>query len=301
MRKTFLVLALTLLGVSACPFQTYAKDNGDVSAHHVGFHIEAGADLVSSYLWRGQNLGGLSIQPSVTLGWGGLYVSGWANIGANNWKFQNINPELDVTIGYDNFGFQIDLTHFYYFDGSYFPKNGFKMDYEPESSSTMEAHIGFHLGDLVEAVPLSVDWYTTIYGADHYVNSNDKLQRAWSSYLQVGYDFYLPWELVLGARVGLTPWRSMYAYTSTTNPDGTIELNYYEDVWKDAKTVAINNVNLRLDREFEIGFLTLGVWAECMLNCYGVNKDNFVTKIVRKAEQRFNWCIGGSVYIGNEW
>ena len=60
MNKKLIVLALTLLCVSAFPYKAYAADEPE----H-GISLEVGADLVSSYLWRGYNLGGLSIQPSV--------------------------------------------------------------------------------------------------------------------------------------------------------------------------------------------------------------------------------------------
>lgn len=284
MRKSLFIIALALIGVSACPCLAYAEKANDNSSN---FYYEAGAEVVSSYLWRGFNLGGLSIQPSVTIGWNGIYVCGWANIGADNWTFENLNPELDITIGYDNYGVQLDLTHLYYFYGDpFFPKGGFKAIPEEESSSSMEVHIGFHLGDIIESVPLSIDWYTTIYGADSYINEQGEWQRAWSSYLEVGYDFNLPLGLVLGARLGIVPWRSSYTD--------------YEEVWTNARTVAINNVNLRLEREFELKSLYFGVWGECMFNCYGVDKTNLVTELSDKSNQRLNWAIGGSVYISNE-
>ncbi len=288
MKKTLVILALALIGVSACPHQAYAKDKEQETNKEIGLSFEVGADVVSSYLWRGQNLGGISIQPSVTLGWKGLYVSGWANIGADNWTFEDLNPELDITIGYDNYGFQLDLTHLYYFNQEpYFPKGGFDIVPSQESSSTMEAHIGFHLGDLVEKVPLSVDWYTTIYGSDFYLNDDGEFQRAWSTYVQVGYDFQLPLGLVLGARVGIIPWRSSYTG--------------YEEVWTNAKTVALNNINLRIERTFDLKSISVGFWGECMLNCYGLDKTNLTTALENKFEQRFNTCIGGCIYIGNEW
>lgn len=280
-----MVLALALIGVSACPFKAYAsKDAGS----DIGLSVEVGADVVSSYLWRGQNLGGISIQPSVTVAWKGLYVCGWANIGADNWTFEDLNPELDVTIGYDNFGFKIDLTHLYYFNGDpYFPKGGFKVIPQQESNSTMEAHAGFHLGDIVETVPFSIDWYTTIYGADFYENADGEFQRAWSTYIEVGYDFNLPLGIILGAKVGFTPWRSMYSN--------------YEEVWQNGKTIGLNNINLRLEREFELKSLCFGVWGEMMLNCYGINKHNLTTTLENKFDQRLNWRLGGSLYFGNGW
>lgn len=286
MTKKLILLALVLVCASAFVYKAYAK-NVDTPSREIGLSVEVGADVVSSYLWRGQNLGGLAIQPSITLDWKGLYVSGWGNIGADNWTFENLNPELDITIGYDNYGLQLDLTHLYYFGGeSYFPKGGFKAQ-EIESSSTMEAHAGFHLGDLVESVPLAIDWYTTIYGADCYLNEAGEWQRAWSTYIQVGYTFNLPLGVDLTTNVGFTPWRGMYS-------------NYYE-VWKNAKTVAINNLHLRAERYFELKGIELGVWGECMLNCYGLDKTNLTTALENKFDQRFNWGVGGCLYFSSEW
>ena len=284
MKKTFMILALTLIGVSACPFQAYAEDR---EYEELGLTFEVGADLVSSYLWRGQNLGGMSIQPMVSLDWKGLYVSGWANIDADNWSFEELNPELDITIGYDNFGLAVDLTHLYYFGGDpYFGKGGFKAQ-EQTTGSTMEVHAGLHLGDWFEKFPLSLDWYTTVYGDDCYQDEKGEWHRAWSTYIQVGYQFELPLGMTLDTRVGLTPWRGMYSY--------------YEEVWEDAKTVAINNINLRLQREFELKHIYLGVWGEMMLNCYGIDKTNLTTTLADKENQRLNWCIGASLFFGSEW
>lgn len=284
MKKTLLILALTLLGVSACPFRAYAEDR---DYEELGLTFEVGADWVSSYLWRGQNVGGMAIQPMVSLDWKGLYVSGWANIGADNWSFEELNPELDITIGYDNFGLAVDLTHLYYFGGDpYFGKGGFKAQ-EQTTGSTMEVHAGLHLGDLIEKVPLYLDWYTTIYGDDCYQDENGEWKRAWSTYIEVGYDFELPLGMILGARVGIVPWLSSYSN--------------YQEVWKNAQTVAINNVNLRLDREFELKHVFLGVWGEMMLNCYGLDKTNLTTTLENKGDQRLNWRIGASLYFGSEW
>jgi hypothetical protein len=216
-------------------------------------------------------------------------VSGWANIGADNWSFTDITPELDITIGYDNHGVQVDLTHLYYFNNeAYFPKGGFKaLPDDTISTSTMEAHVGFHLGDLVEKVPLSLDWYTTIYGADCYQDENDEWKRAWSTYIQVGYTFNLPLGIDLQTNIGFTPWRGMYSN--------------YEEVWKNAKTVAINNIHLRAERYFDLKDLELGIWGECMLNCYGIDQTNVTTELSQKFDQRFNWSIGGCLYFSTGW
>lgn len=291
MKVNTLFLTLALISVSVVPVNSFARNKKDAKEKdrkEIGLSIEVGADVVSSYLWRGQNLGGVSIQPSVTVDWRGLYVTGWANIGAENWTFEDLAPEMDITIGYSNYGLELDLTHLYYFGGEpFFPKGGFKPQMEEVSSSQMEAHAGFHLGELIESVPLSVDWYTTIFGNDCYINDAGEWQRAWSTYVEVGYQFNLLLGITLDARVGFTPWRGMYSF--------------YEEVWKNAKTVAINNIHLRAERDFTVKGLSLGVWAECMLNCYGIDKTNFTTELTRKFEQRFNWSIGGCLYLESNW
>ena len=151
----------------------------------------------------------------------------------------------------------------------------------------MEAHAGFHLGDLVEKVPLSIDWYTTIYGADCYLDEEGNWKRAWSTYIQVGYTFSLPLGIDLQTNIGFTPWLGMYSG--------------YEEVWKNAKTVAINNIHLRAERYFELKDIELGLWAECMLNCYGLDKTNLTTALENKFDQRLNWGIGGCLYFSSEW
>ncbi len=285
MRKKVLVFALALIGAGALPCRAYAEPAGD---KELGLSFEVGADIVSSYIWRGQNLGGLSIQPSVTLGWQGLYLSGWWNVGADNWAFENLNPEMDLTLGFDRWGVQVDLTHYYYFGGEKFLLGNCDMTLDDNASrSTMELHAGFHLGDVVEKVPLSIDWYTTVLGGDGYIDENEELKRAYSTYIQVGYDFVLPLGTVIGAKVGLTPWRGAYSG--------------YEEVWKNAGTVALTNLNIRVEHEFEVGAFTFSVFGEGMLNCYGINKDNAITKITDRAEQRINGCIGGSIYFGGDW
>ena len=282
MKKKVLVFALALVGASAFPCDALAEGK------EMGLTFEVGADVVSSYIWRGQNLGGLSIQPSVTLGWQGLYVSGWWNVGADNWTFQELNPEMDLTLGFDRWGAQLDLTHYYYFGGEKFLGGNCDMTLDENASrSTVELHAGFHLGDVIEKIPLSVDWYTTLWGGDGYVDEQGALKRAYSTYIQVGYDFELPFGTIIGARVGLTPWLGAYSG--------------YEEVWKNAGTVALNNLSLRVEHEFEVGPVSLSVFAEGMLNCYGIDKSNAVTKISDRSEQRLNGCIGGSLYFGNDW
>ena len=295
MKKRFFVLALALISISA--FSSPAKAEEKQS----DFTFEVGADLVSSYLWRGQHVGGLSIQPSLTLDWKGLYLCGWGNIGADNWKFENLNPELDITIGYDNYGFKLDLTHLYYFGGdNYFKGLGDanntykdKEGYLLESSTTMELHAGIDIGEWAEIVPLTLDWYTTILGYDPVFdqdgllekNNNGNCKRAYSTYIELGYDFELPLDIILGLKLGFTPWKGMYSN--------------YEDVWTNGNTIGFNNIQLRAEREFELKGMYINVWGEAMFNCYGVTKNNLINTIGNADSQKLNACVGVGLYFGN--
>lgn len=56
----------------------------------VEFAYDAGAEVVSAYLWRGQYNGGLSFQPDLEIGYDGehtsLRVGAWASLGATDWN-----------------------------------------------------------------------------------------------------------------------------------------------------------------------------------------------------------------------
>ena len=64
----------------------------------VEFAYEAGAEVVSAYLWRGLYNGGLSLQPDLEIGYDGehssLRVGVWGSVGASDWKFVKNLPTL---------------------------------------------------------------------------------------------------------------------------------------------------------------------------------------------------------------
>ena len=88
MKKKVLVLVTALLAVV---FSAKAE---------VEFAYEAGADLVSAYIWRGMYNGGLSLQPEGLVGFDAkdgaiqFRAGAWANIGASDWKFRKDGVEI---------------------------------------------------------------------------------------------------------------------------------------------------------------------------------------------------------------
>ena len=91
------LVALTGTGALAQKPLTLAKD------------IEATikADVVTNYLWRGQKLGEVSIQPTLGLGYKGLSLSAWGSYGISN---SDDTKELDLTLSYTTGGFNVLLN-----------------------------------------------------------------------------------------------------------------------------------------------------------------------------------------------
>ena len=56
-----------------------------------------GSDIVSSYIWRGQDLGGVSLQPTLGLEYKGISLSAWGSVGLAD---PADTKEFDITLGY---------------------------------------------------------------------------------------------------------------------------------------------------------------------------------------------------------
>ena len=67
-RKTTFLSALAI----AVPAMGMAQDKVEASV---------GADFVSGYIWRGQDLGGVSIQPTLSVSYKGFSLSAWGTTG----------------------------------------------------------------------------------------------------------------------------------------------------------------------------------------------------------------------------
>ncbi len=258
-----------------------------------GFEWSVGADITSAYLWRGMRYGGLSFQPDVSIGYGGLVLEGWANIGTEDYTFKAFTPELDVTLSYCIAGFRVGVNHLYYFDGSkYFDFKG--SDYEAymnEENSTTQTEVfaEFNLGDVLESVPLYIGWHTYVAGDDKYVDYDNpivngadttyNMKRAYSSYIDISYDFQLPLNFTITPTIGMTPWKSTY-----TNYEGKF---------------AVNNLSLKLNWELEVGdHFALDIYAIGSINTYKMNKYNLIPKTQDSyGNQRINGAIGIGLWL----
>ena len=160
-----------------------------------------GGDLVSSYIWRGQDLGGVSIQPSASVSWKGLSLTAWGSVGFD----RDDTKELDWTLGYACKGFSVSVTD-YWFDKSTNFKTGLDLGRNyfhygsAETSHVWEAQIGYDFGFM------ALNWYTNIGGND---GRKDNEDRAYSSYFSIAAPFSwagVDWK----AEVGATPWATSF-------------------------------------------------------------------------------------------
>ncbi len=185
-RKAILLSSMAM----AVPAMSIAQDKVEASV---------GADLVSGYIWRGQDLGSASIQPSLSVSYKGFSLGAWGSVGID----KDDTKELDFTLGYNTGGFSVSVTD-YWFNGGpgYF-------HYGSGSVSTnhvFETQIGYDFG------PLALNWYTNFAGADGVNKDGD---RAYSSYISATVPFKLA-GLEWTAEVGATPWATdFYNYSDT--------------------------------------------------------------------------------------
>ena len=71
-KKMMMVALATLM----LPTFIWAQENEEN-----GMYAELEAEMVTNYVWRGQNYGGLSVQPSLTVGWNDLFLNVWGSAG----------------------------------------------------------------------------------------------------------------------------------------------------------------------------------------------------------------------------
>ena len=146
-------------------------------------------DIVSQYIWRGQDLGDVSLQPTLGIGYKGLSLTGWGSVGLTD---PDDTKEFDLTLAYTIGGFNIGITDYWTNDGGDSKNRYFKYSTH-ETNHIFEANIGYDFGFA------NVQWFTNFAGNDG-VNKDGK--RAYSSYMEIDVPFKLSaieWTATAGA------------------------------------------------------------------------------------------------------
>ena len=173
----FLVVTVTVVGQAA--------DDGRKLT------IEAGAELVSSYVWRGMYQAGASIQPSLNLSTNGVTCGVWAST-----DFSTFLKETDFYLLYEKRGFTIGVIDYWYsIEGMPFFKNG--------DSHLLEANLGYTFS---EKFPLTLEANTVFWGED---DRNAAGKQRYSTYFSASFPFNVK-DIDCKAGIGVSPFKGMY-------------------------------------------------------------------------------------------
>lgn len=189
-----------------------------------------GVDLVSQYVWRGQKLAGVSIQPSLGIAYKGLSLSAWGSVGFH----KDDTKEFDLELSYTWKGLSFGVTDYWSCTDDETKYFVYRRD---ETAHTFEAFISYDF-DYV-----AISWYANVYGAD--IDSTGK--QKFSSYAEISAPFSLiglDWE----AKLGVVPYASEYYGT---------------------ERFAVTNISLRATKTIDIKqILSLPIYAEIVANPY---------------------------------
>lgn len=157
-------------------------------------------DIVSSYIWRGQDLGDVSLQPTFGVGRKGLSLTAWGSVGLSD---PDDTKEFDLTLAYSTGGFNIGVTDYWFNEGLDPDGRYFKYGAH-ETNHVYEANVGYDFG------VVSLQWFTNFAGNDG-VNKHGK--RAYSSYFEASAPFRLAgvdWT----AAAGVVPYATSFYGTT---------------------------------------------------------------------------------------
>ena len=166
--KKIVLLALGLVAVAT----THAQDEKEKVETTVA------ADFVTQYIWRGLDSGNVSVQPTLGVGYKGLSLTAWGNVGFTSTD----TKECDLTLAYTTGGFNIGITDYWFSVGGDDPENRYFKYNAHSTNHVFEANIGYDFG------VLSLQWFTNFAGNDGFNKSN---KRAYSSYAEVAVPFKL--------------------------------------------------------------------------------------------------------------
>ena len=161
MKKIF-VYAMTLVASATA----YAQDKIETTVS---------ADVVNQYIWRGLDLGDVSLQPTFGIGFKGFSLTAWGSVGLSD---PSDTKEFDLTASYSLGNLNIGITDYWFND----PEERYFLYDAHRTSHVFEANVGYDFG------VASLQWYTNFAGND---GVNKDGERAYSSYAEVAVPFQL--------------------------------------------------------------------------------------------------------------
>ena len=291
--RIFLVLIGSFLPILLMGADVSAEEKQSVEKVNK-LEWSVGATMTSNYIWRGLYCGGPSLQLDATIGYAGFYANMWWNVGATDWTFTGFNPEVDLMIGFSRWGLNINYLHCFYFDqySDGTPTRFFDFKNYPRGGggTTGEWRISYRVSD---KIPLNCLVAFRTFGRDGYyedpslqfserpmgysLEEKGELKRAYSTYIELGYDFDLTQDWLLAARVGVTPAKSLY-----TRFQGDF---------------AVTMLQLKLTKTWTLDYGAMTAFANLMLQPWQVTRDNLIRPIDEAGNQKLNLAVGCSYGI----
>lgn len=211
------------------------------------FSVDGVVTLSTAYVWRGDKVCGLHVNPDVCLHYGGLCLENYCYLAADG-KYKEIDWDLSYTVG--DFSFHVADYYARYSDTA-FKENWFSWT-KGSTNHVDEVAVVYDSS----VIPFCAKWFTFFWGDWIPDAAGNPGAQSWSSYLELcGYlesETIGRGSLILGASV------LKGSYTGYT------------------KSFAPIHAELRYDKEFEAGKkLKIPIGASFVLNpfngnCYAV-------------------------------
>ena len=181
MKKTVKITAIAILFTCSVLVQGQEK-----------LKIDVGADVVSSYVWRGLYQAGVSVQPSLSLSTSGLTLGSWGST-----DFSTYFKELDFYLSYEVKRFSAGITNYWWSgEGASF--------FEERGSHLFEINLGYTFS---EKFPLSLG-VNTMFSGDEDKDDDDK--QRYSTYISASFPFSVK-DIDCEAGIGVSPWKGLYS------------------------------------------------------------------------------------------
>ena len=176
---------------------------GRVSAQEKGVSFSGGADIVSTYLWRGVYEAGVSFQPTLVMTAGNFSATAWGSVDFASTTYK----EMDLTLAYTLGPVTLSLADLYW-TGAYTDRESVDRNYfrfGADSPHRVEAGVVWCISP---EAPVTLAWNTVLFGAAD-VNAEGK--RAYATYIEASYPFTVK-TVGMKAGVGVVPWNAVGTY-----------------------------------------------------------------------------------------
>ena len=180
-KKTAILLFFAIIATVAAFAQKESK-----------FSVDAEADLVSSYVWRGMYQGGVNFQPALSFSVHGITLGTWGST-----DMRAFAKEVDFYLSYEIGRFYVAVTDYWWMnEGESF--------FKERSGDFFEASLVYSVS---KKFPLSFGVNTMFRGDG---DKNEKGEQLYSTYISASYPFSVG-NTDCEISIGISPWKGMYS------------------------------------------------------------------------------------------